>query len=226
MRYVPALLLATLVACGSNPVRTPTYTVKRGDTLYAIAQRHRLDHRDLARWNGRGRDNVIYPGQVLRLYAGSRAPGTTAKPGGDKVATRSAAPVPPAPLVAPPVQWLWPVDGGIATLMVRPNGGHGLVIRGIQGQEIRSAASGRVVYTGTGLLGLGQLLIIKHNESYLSAYGHTESMAVHEGDYVAAGQRVATMGTDTQGTPALYFEIRVNGAPTNPLVFLPARPAS
>lgn len=97
------------------------------------------------------------------------------------------------------------------------------MIRGTAGQEIRSAASGRVVYFGSGLLGLGQLLIIKHNDSYLSAYGHADAVVVHEGDYVVAGQRIASMGTDGQGKPSLYFEIRINGAPGNPLTYLPAR---
>jgi lipoprotein NlpD len=98
------------------------------------------------------------------------------------------------------------------------------MIHGKPGQEVRCAAGGRVVYSGTGLLGLGRLLIVKHNESYLSAYGLTDAVVVNEGDYVAAGQRIATMGVDSQGVPSLYFEIRINGAPGNPLTFLPARP--
>lgn len=79
------------------------------------------------------------------------------------------------------------------------------------------------MYTGTGLLGYGQLVIIKHNETYLSAYGHTQAVAVREGDAVVAGQRVATMGSGPQGTAMLYFEIRIDGAPGNPLSLLPQR---
>ncbi|HEY4365942.1 MAG TPA: peptidoglycan DD-metalloendopeptidase family protein [Steroidobacteraceae bacterium] len=97
------------------------------------------------------------------------------------------------------------------------------MIAGVLGQEIRAAGAGRVVYTGTGLLGYGQLVIIKHNETYLSAYGHTQEVAVHEGDAVVGGQRIATMGAGTNGAPMLYFEIRVNGAPGNPLPLLPQR---
>ena len=97
------------------------------------------------------------------------------------------------------------------------------MIVGALGSEIRSESSGRVVYTGTGLLGYGQLIIIKHNESYLSAYGHLQSVAIKEGDTVAAGQRIATMGNGPQGSPQLYFEIRVNGTPGNPLALLPQR---
>ncbi|RPH53098.1 MAG: hypothetical protein EHM84_04490, partial [Lysobacterales bacterium] len=116
-----------------------------------------------------------------------------------------------------------PVSGGAATLTTRPNGGQGLTITGRLGDEIRSAGAGRVVYTGSGLLGYGQLVIIKHNETYLSAYGHTQSVAIREGDAVAAGQRIATMGAGPQGAPMLYFEIRVNGSPNNPLALLPQR---
>jgi lipoprotein NlpD len=123
----------------------------------------------------------------------------------------------------PPVKWQWPVSGGTATVTSRPNGGYGLTIVGTLGEDIRSAGSGRVVYTGSGLLGYGQLVIIKHNETYLSAYGHLQSVAVKEGDAVAAGQRIATMGNGPQGSPLLYFEIRINGTPSNPLALLPQR---
>ena len=225
--FLLAAIVFALVACASDPARSLSYTVKRGDTLFSIAQRHHVDHRDLARWNGIGRDNLIRPGQVLRLYAPGSGATVVAKNRSSKAPAPTVPKAPPTPqILAPPVQWRWPVDGGAVTLTTRPNGGHALMIRGTAGQEIRSAAGGRVVYSGTGLLGLGQLLIIKHNESYLSAYGHTATVAVNEGDYVAAGQRIATMGKDGQGVPSLYFEIRINGAPGNPLTYLPVRPAS
>jgi lipoprotein NlpD len=121
------------------------------------------------------------------------------------------------------VQWQWPVSSGAATLTSRPNGGQGLTIAGRLGDEIRSAGAGRVVYTGSGLLGYGQLIIVKHSETYLSAYGHLQSVLTKEGDAVSAGQRIATMGTGPQGSPMLYFEIRINGSPGNPLTLLPQR---
>lgn len=258
LRIVVLLLsLALLAGCGSNPVqpdRAGTYTVKRGDTLSAIAVRHKLDFRDLARWNRIGRDYLIHPGQVLKLYPPTRSEAAPARastsqtvgPKNAKVAkptqrgkTASAAPKArpttkpsakpapparrPATPVGPPVKWQWPVNGGTATLTTRPNGGNGLMIVGKLGDEIRSASAGRVVYTGSGLLGYGQLIIIKHNESYLSAYGHLQSVAIKEGDAVSAGQRIATMGNGPQGSPLLYFEIRVNGTPGNPLALLPQR---
>ena len=224
-----ALTLALLVACGSTPSqRATTYTVKRGDTLYAIAWRHGLNYRDIARWNGIGRDYVIHPGQKLRLYpsgkdarvASAAQPAAKARPTKQPARPRTtAAPVP----ASQAVRWHWPVSGGTATLTSRPNGGYGLTVGGKVGDEVRAAADGSVVYTGSGLLGYGQLVILKHNETYLSAYGHTQAVAVREGDRVKAGQRVATMGTGPHGAPLLYFEIRVNGTPSNPLELLPQR---
>lgn len=256
--------LGLLAGCASNSDRDEsgrTYTVKRGDTLSAIARRYDLDYKDLARWNQIGRDYVIHPGQTLRLSAPSRsasaaaaparaaAPKTTVVrksvgPKGAKIATAAAKarptvpkanakakpkPKPAAPPrqavipAGPPPKWQWPVSDGTATLTSRPNGGNGLTIVGTLGEAIHAASGGRVVYTGTGLLGYGQLVIIKHNESYLSAYGHLQSVAIKEGDTVGSGQRIATMGNGPQGTPLLYFEIRVNGTPSNPLALLPQR---
>jgi lipoprotein NlpD len=213
-----------IAACASNPERALTYTVKRGDTLYAIAWRHKVDYRDIARWNGIGRDYVIHPGQVLKLYPSSRRAASAPAPASTRAAPPTARPAPRTAVPqGPPVAWQWPVSGGSAALTSRPNGGYGLTIAGEAGMDIRAAGSGRIVYTGSGLLGYGQLVIIKHNETYLSAYGHTQAVAVAEGEQVAAGQRIATMGAGPQGSPMLYFEIRINGTPTNPLPLLPQR---
>jgi lipoprotein NlpD len=227
------LALAVLAGCASSPERAGTYIVKRGDTLYSIAFRHKLDYKDLARWNRIGRDYVIHPGQTLRLSApGSSArsasPPKTAASSSRRQIPPKARPTQPAPRrpaipSGPPVQWQWPVNGGTATLTSRPNGGNGLMIVGQLGQDVRAAGPGRVVYTGSGLLGYGQLIIIKHNETYLSAYGHLQSVLIQEGDAVTAGRRIATMGNGPQGSPQLYFEIRINGTPGNPLSLLPQR---
>ena len=211
--------MALLSGCASEPERPQTYTVKRGDTLYEIAGRHKLDWQDIARWNGIRRDYVIRPGQVLKLYP-SRASRVAARTAPASPARQTA---PARAPIGPPVQWHWPVAGGTATLTSRPNGGQGLNVSGRLGEDVRAAATGRVVYTGTGLLGYGQLVILKHNETYLSAYGHTQSVTVHEGDAVVAGQRIATMGAGPHGEAMLYFEIRINGTPGNPLSFLPKR---
>lgn len=221
LRCALILIAALLASCSSTPERPATYKVKRGDTLYSIAWRHRLDYQDVARWNGIRRDYVIHPGQVLKLYPPSGRTAARSTPAQPKSPPASPRSTPPP--TGPPVRWQWPVSGGTATLTARPNGGQGLTINGLLGEEVRSAGPGRVVYTGSGLLGYGQLVIIKHNETYLSAYGHTQSVAIREGDSVAAGQRIATMGAGPQGTPMLYFEIRINGAPSNPLALLPQR---
>lgn len=224
-----SLLIASLVAlaaCSSTPTTGlpatgGTYKVKSGDTLYAIALRHGLDYRDLAKWNGIGRDYTIHAGQVLRLGPGARTASAPSRAAGAMPPRAVAKPAPVAPIA--PIPWAWPVDGGVATLTRRPNGGNGLTISGRMGQEVRAASGGRVVYLGAGLLGYGQLLIIKHSDAYLSAYGHTQTVLVKEGDSVAMGQRIATMGAGPQGSPMLYFEIRSNGTPGNPLLLLPRR---
>lgn len=214
------LIAAVLAACSSTPSRTPeTYVVKRGDTLYSIAWRHGLDYRDVARWNRIGRGYVIHPGQTLILKAHSGARVAQTRPPTKQPTAPQTAPVP----IGPPVRWQWPVEGGSATLTTRPNGGYGLTISGTLGEDVKAAADGKVVYTGSGLLGYGQLIIVKHNDTYLSAYGHTQNVLAREGDLVKAGQQIATMGNGPQGTPMLYFEIRVQGSPGNPLTLLPQR---
>jgi lipoprotein NlpD len=215
LRYFTVALVAIVcVACGSDPPRpSGSYVVKKGDTLYSIAWRNGLDYRELARWNGIGRDYAIKPGQVLRLT----------KSGATPVASTSSPPARRAPVqsAGPPMKWSWPAIGHSVTLTSRPNGGEGLTIGGTLGMDIRAAAAGRVVYTGTGLLGYGQLVIIKHNDTYLSAYGHTQAVRVREQDPVQAGQPIATMGAGPNGAPMLYFEIRVNGVPVDPTPMLP-----
>ena len=97
------------------------------------------------------------------------------------------------------------------------------MINGKSGQSIHAAASGRVVYAGSGLIGYGELIIVKHNETYLSAYGYNASLLVKEGDQIRKGQKIATMGEGPERKPRLHFEIRRNGTPVDPRQFLPAR---
>jgi lipoprotein NlpD len=228
-RHAIACFLVTcalLVSCG-EPRRTipPTYTVREGDTLYAIAWRHNLDYRVLARWNNLPPDYTIYPGQVLTLRP---------RPGESYREPRPAPPSPQREARTAPVQrqltpeervaaWVWPADGESHIVRHVATESQGLLISGTEGAPVRAAAAGKVVYTGSGLRGFGNLVIIRHTSVFLSAYGHNRSVSVREGDAVNPGQVIAEMGLGPGRKPALYFEIRLDGSPVDPLAYLPGR---
>ncbi len=219
------LVSLSLTACGGRSTwqdEPQTHIVRRGETLFSIAWRYGKDAQTLARWNRLGDGSLIHPGQVIRLTppAGSSRPVQTAS-------NRNTRP-PPKPLPQLPAQpspkWAWPTSGRInVEFGAKPGPGTGVLINGRTGQPIVAAASGRVVYAGGGLIGYGQLIILKHNDTYLSAYGYTASLLVKEGQEVKKGQRIATMGEGPERKPRLHFEIRRNGKPVNPRQFLPAR---
>ena len=125
---------------------------------------------------------------------------------------------------AGPPQWRWPADGKVVEGFVAGDPDHkGLKIAGHEGQEVRAAAPGKIVYSGSGLIGYGRLIIIKHNNNFLSAYGHNRKIIVKEGDQVKGGQLIAEMGNPRGGSPMLHFEIRRDGKPVNPAALLPRR---
>lgn len=219
-----ALALALLAACGGprRPEIPARHVVRAGETLYSIAMRYGLDYRDVARWNGIGRDYLILPGQGLRLDPPPHAARTAR--------IQPPAPAEPVPRASPddpahwPPAWRWPVEQGRVVGGVRqPSGGVGLRIDGTLHQPVLSAADGHVVYTGSGLRGYGQLVIINHARGWLTAYGHNAALLVREGEDVRAGQAIASMGTGPGQQPMLYFEIRLDGQPQDPLRHLPAR---
>lgn len=212
------LALCVLAGCGSGARwdhSSDQHIVRSGETLYAIAFRYGRDARDLARWNRLGDGSLIYPGQVLRLTPPSGY--------AERTATAPPRQLPSIPAEPPPA-WMWPTSGRInVEFGGNPGPGTGVLINGRAGQPVTAAASGEVVYAGSGLIGYGQLIIIKHNDTYLSAYGYNKSLLVKEGQTINKGQQIATMGEGPERKPRLHFEIRRNGAPVNPRQFLPQR---
>lgn len=224
-----ALLGAVLAACGPQTRwdHTPQHehVVRSGETLFAIAWRYGKNPADLARWNQLSDPSRIYPGQVIRLTApAGMASGSTSAPASSRPAQA------PQPRALPPIptepspKWIWPTAGRVAVRFgERPGTGTGILIAGSYGAAVQAAAPGNVVYAGDGLIGYGKLIILKHNDTYLSAYGHNATMLVREGETIEKGQRIATMGEGPGREPRLHFEIRQNGQPVDPLKFLPPR---
>jgi len=206
-----------------------SYKVKKGDTLYSISWRYGMDYKTLAKINNIAPPYKIYVGQKLRFKSYRQATTTVAK-------AQTTQPQPPKYQPSKStnttvkttgnqaLKWHWPTQGKIVSTYSKSAAGRkGLDIVGKSGQSIVAAASGKVVYSGNGLPRYGNLMIIKHNEVYLSAYAHNKTLLFKEGDYVKAGQKIATMGnTGTQSTQ-LHFEIRRNGKPVDPMRFLPKR---
>ena len=222
MRSVAVVLIACLIAaCGAprygyDPNR---HFVRSGETLFSIAWRYGKDPKDLARWNNLGDGSLIHPGDVIYLSPGS-APAASQRAGSSRPQPKSLPEVP----TQPPPPWTWPTGGRVSVgFGGKPGTGTGILIDGKSGQSITAAASGRVVYAGSGLIGYGQLIIVKHNDTYLSAYGYNASLLVKEGQTIRKGQRIATMGEGPERKARLHFEIRRNGKPVDPRQYLPAR---
>ncbi|MBL8201935.1 MAG: peptidoglycan DD-metalloendopeptidase family protein [Chromatiales bacterium] len=197
--------------------RPEWHTVRAGETLYSIASRYGLGASQLAAWNELGDGTLIRVGQRLRLSPSGGAPPAASRP------------VAPVASEAPP-RWQWPVNGPVlARYGESPLTASGIQLGGRSGDAIRAAAGGQVVYAGSGLTGYGELLIIKHSPSWLTAYGYNQALMVREGDRVEAGQPIARMGegpgiSGASRRPALHFEIRRNGTPLDPLTELPRVP--
>ena len=211
------------------------YTVSRGDTLYAIAFRYGLDYRQLASANSIPYPYTIHPGQKIDVRGGGSAPVTpgpvavkkpSVQPGGSvqppQVTTPGAGKPPEMPADAQVSQWIWPANGKIvARFSASKPVNKGIDIGTSLGEPVLAAAAGTVVYAGTGLRGYGNLIIVRHNDRFLSAYAHASRILVRENQTIKAGEKIAETGSTGTDEVKLHFEIRENGKPVDPLRFLP-----
>ncbi len=210
-----------IAACGSlNELvqennQAGWYTVKKSDTIYAIAWRYGLDYQQLARWNQITPDFIIFPGQRLRLDEPEN-PTLVATKSAQKKTTET------IETGNKKVNWRWPTSGKIMnTFAADELDRKGIDIAGKLGQAVRAVANGKVVYSGNGLAGYGNLIIIKHDDTYLSAYAYNQQRLVKEGMTVKGGTVISKMGQHPDGTTRLHFEIRKNGKPVDPLKYMP-----
>jgi len=226
-----------------NSGKVGYYAVKPGDTLIRIGLENGQNWKDLVKWNALENPNIIEVGQVLRVVppgvdpnAAASKPITSARvetrPLDAKAAASAASAVPPAAVATSPapaareadddVNWAWPAAGPVIASFDEGKV-KGLAIGGKAGDPVLAAADGRVVYAGSGLRGYGNLVILKHNNTYLTAYAHNQTLLVKEDQTVRRGQKIAEMGsTDADGVK-LHFEIRKQGKPIDPARLLPPR---
>ena len=227
------------------------YTVKPGDTLIRIGLDTGQNFRDIVRWNNLENPNLIEVGQVLRIVpptndnplivtrpvtsgtantstvAAPARPASAAAPATAPTVAPAAAPVAAASTAQPvstedDIAWIWPTQGKlIAGFDEVKNKGYD--IDGKAGDAVMASADGRVVYAGAGLRGYGNLIILKHNNTYLTAYAHNQTLLVKEDQTVRKGQKIAEMGNSDADRVKLHFEIRRQGKPVDPAKYLPAK---
>ncbi len=223
------------------------YTVKPGDTLIRIGLDSGQSWKDIARWNLLDNPNVIEVGQVLRVIspnAVATETGVTTRPVASSTITPVAVPgpvasasspasaasvpakpTPPAPVASAgedDLAFIWPASGSLVAGFDEAKN-KGLDLGGKVGDAVVAAADGRVVYAGAGLRGYGNLLILKHNNTYLTAYAHNQTLLVKEDQSVRKGQKIAEMGSSDADRVKLHFEIRRQGKPVDPAKYLPNR---
>lgn len=223
-----------------NTGYTGTHTVQRGETLYSIAWRYGADYKELAGANSIYYPYTIYPGQQISIGARSAvvASSATARPLPTKTLTpppkldrpvvtkpvRSLPVVPPSAPVEGDPSWIWPANGQvIAKFSSTQPVNKGIDIAGSMGEPVLAAAAGTVVYAGNGLLGYGNLVIVKHNDRFLSAYAHNSKLLVQENQEVKVSQPIAEIGSSGTDKTKLHFEIRLDGKPVDPLTYLPRK---
>jgi len=228
-----------------NAGKSGFYMVKPGDTLIRIGLESGQNWKDIVKWNNLENPNLIEVGQVLRVVAPGNDPAaagtkpvTTAKietkplnaatpasgaaSGQASMVTTSGTPPPPSKEADDEINWMWPASGPVASAFDETRS-KGLAIAGKPGDAVFAAADGRVVYAGSGLRGYGNLVILKHNNTYLTAYAHNQTLLVKEDQTVRRGQKIAEMGSTDAERVQLHFEIRKLGKPIDPAKLLPPR---
>lgn len=223
--FLVVLIAVNLYGCASSKyasirnrqhLKAPlTYIVKPKDTLYSIAWRYGLDYREVATINNINGTYHIRSGQKLRLVPPRYK--------NNKVTASSLPSMALATAQYCTIAWMWPAQGKIINNFSEYNFNKGIDIAGIKNSSVLAAAGGKVVYSSNGLRGYGNLIIIKHNDEYLSAYAHNEKLLAHEGQNIQAGEMIAKMGDTDAKRVMLHFEIRRAGKPVDPLQFLPPR---
>lgn len=221
-----------------NAGKAGYYTVRQGDTLLRIGLDHGQSARDLARWNNLDNPNLIETGQVLRVApppqevavaraANPAVSAPTAQPASAATTTKPAATGPANTSASAttegddPIAFQWPVRGPLIAGFDEAKN-KGLDIAGKAGDPVLAAADGKVVYAGSGLRGYGNLIILKHNNTYLTAYAHNQALLVKEEQTIKRGQKIAEMGNSDADQVKLHFEIRRQGKPVDPAKYLPA----
>lgn len=247
-----ALVSAALLAgCASRSSRAPvadhssqatttaaqsganTYVVKAGDTLYQIAQANGIDVKELMRLNDISDPTQLAIGQVLRLNgnapqspsassaAATPIPVETETSGSGASETSTPAQTAPRASDANVISWGWPASGKI--IKGFSSSTKGIDIEGPMGAPVTAAASGKVMYAGNGVRGLGNLILLGHSNGFITAYAHNQDLLVKTGQKVDKGDKIATIGQTDTSSPRLHFEIRRRGTPVNPLSYLPAK---
>lgn len=233
-------VVIVLAGCGPNTNLAPvselkwhpynrypnTHVVTRGETLYAIAFRYDTDYRRLARINRLKAPYPVHVGQVLKIKGAVNTPQKpkvkpkvrTVSKGISSTSLRKTKPAAFSP--RPSSGWLWPASGRVVTGFLPTQGKKGINIACTKGEKVRAASSGVVAYAGSGLAGYGNLIIIKHNKEYLTAYGNNAKNLVSEGQRVTSGQVIAEVGLLKRKFYGVHFEIRKAGKPVNPLSYL------
>ncbi|WP_432699826.1 amidase activator ActS [Kluyvera cryocrescens] len=229
IRLLMCLIIGlALSGCAGNSSKSEgsysgsVYTVKRGDTLSRISRMTGTSVRDLARMNGISPPYTIEIGQKLKVSGASKSSGS-------KKSSSQTAKVTPSSAVPksswPPVGqrcWRWPASGKVVMTYSTSEGGNkGIDIAGSRGQPVYAAGAGKVVYVGNQLRGYGNLVMIKHNEDYITAYAHNDKLMVNNGQNVKIGQQIATMGSSDADSVRLHFQIRYRATAIDPLRYLP-----